>query len=79
MKFEIVSRLENVSTIAAGTSVRMRTALRKAHGAGRWRKMKGIAAVRLANGQVRRVELHWYEAHGVGKRDFKIKTYLDES
>ena len=52
--------------------------LRKVHGRGRWRKRKGNATVRLANGKLRRVELHWYEAHGIGKRDFKIKAYLDK-
>lgn len=78
MKFEIISRIEGTSVIAGGTGVRVRAALRKAYGAGRWRKMKGIASVRLANGQVRRVELHWYEAHGIGRRDTKIKRYVDE-
>jgi hypothetical protein len=43
---------------------------------GRWRKLKGVATVRLPGGALRRVELHWYEAHGIGKRDFKIKRYL---
>lgn len=78
MRFEIIGRIEKISAIAAGTSVRVRAALRKAHGAGRWRKMKGIATVRLRNGQVRRVELHWYEAHGIGRRDIKIKRYVGE-
>jgi hypothetical protein len=48
------------------------------YGKGRWRKLKGIATVRLANGNLRRVELHWHEAHGIGRRDLKIKTYVDE-
>jgi hypothetical protein len=47
------------------------------HGAGRWRKLKGVASVRLPSGRVRLAEIHWYEAHGIGKRDFKIKRYLD--
>jgi hypothetical protein len=51
----------------------------KAYGRGSWRKLKGIATVLLANGSRRIVELHWYEAHGIGKRDLKIKRYLDES
>jgi hypothetical protein len=54
------------------------TYLRKAYGRGRWRKLKGKATVRLLNGAVREVELHWYEVHGIGKRDLKIKYYLDE-
>jgi hypothetical protein len=51
--------------------------LNKVHGDGRWRKLKGRASVRLPSGRVRFAELHWYEAHGIGKRDFKIKRYLD--
>ena len=78
MKFEIVGPIDRVSTIAAGPSVKVRAFLRKAYGPGRWRKMKGIATVRLAHGEVRRVELHWYEAHSIGRRDMKIKGYADE-
>ena len=78
MTFEIVGDIEQAETIAAGRGVKIRSQLRKVHGRGRWRKRKGIATVRLANGRLRRVELHWYEAHGVGKRDFKIKHYLDQ-
>ena len=79
MKFAIVGEIEQPETIASGRRVKIRSYLRKIYGPGRWRKRKGVATVRLANGKLRRVELHWYEAHGVGKRDFKIKTYLDES
>ena len=78
MRFEIVGPIEQVETIATGSGVRIQAFLRKVHGRGRWRKRKGIANVRLPNGKQRRVELHWYEAHGVGKRDFKIKRYLDK-
>ena len=77
MSFEIVGEIEQVETIATGTGVKIRPFLRKVHGRGRWRKRKGVATVRLANDKLRRVELHWYEAHGIGKRDFKIKAYLD--
>lgn len=77
MKFEIVSEVEQIETIAAGPGVRIRALLQKLYGRGRWRKRKGVATVRLQNGAIRRVELHWYEAHGIGRRDFKIKTYLD--
>lgn len=76
--FEIIGTIEQVQTIAAGPGVRIRALLRRAYGGGRWRKLKGIATVRLANGQLRRVELHWYEAHGIGRRDMKIKNYLDQ-
>ena len=78
MKFEIVGEIEQAETIASRRGVKIRSLLRKIHGRGRWRKRKGVATVRLANGKLRRVELHWYEAHGVGKRDFKIKQYLDQ-
>lgn len=78
MKFQVIGEIGAIETIAAGPSVRVRSALRKLYGKGRWRKLKGIATVRLANGNLRRVELHWYEAHGIGRRDLKIKTYVDE-
>ena len=78
MKFEVVGSIQHVGTIAAGPGVKVRSFLRKTYGRGRWRKMKGIATVRLANGNLRRVELHWYEAHGIGKWDLKIKNYLDK-
>lgn len=77
MTFDLVGGIEQVETIAAGPSVKVRSFLRKT-GRGRWRKLKGIATVRLRNGNLRRVELHWYEAHGIGKRDLKIKDYLDK-
>ena len=77
MYFEIIGEITNVERIAAGSSIREIARLRKQFGAGRWRKLKGVATVRLANGRIRRVELHWYEAHGVGKRKMKIKGYLD--
>jgi hypothetical protein len=78
MKFELVGSIANVEVIAAGPGVRVRSYLRKAYGPARWRKMKGTATVRLPNGALRAVELHWYEAHGSGRRDLKIKRYLDE-
>lgn len=78
MKFEIVGSIDKIKIIAAGPGIRVRSLLRKAYGQGRWRKLKGIATVRLQNGGLRRVELHWYEAHGIGKRDIKIKQFLDQ-
>jgi len=77
VKFDVVGTITQVEMIAAGGGVKVRNILRKTYGRGRWRKMKGIATVRLPNGNLRRVELHWYEAHGIGKRDLKIKDYLD--
>ena len=77
MTFEIIGDIDNAETIASGRGVKIREHLQKIYGKGRWRKLKGVATVRLPNGKRRRVELHWYEAHGIGRRDFKIKTYLD--
>jgi len=75
--FEIVGEITEVETIAAGPGVRVQPYLRKAYGRGRWRKLKGTALIRIAAGNVRTVELHWYEAHGIGKKEIKIKRYLD--
>ena len=75
--FEIISEIVGVEIIAVGNSIRDLRRLVDSHGPGRWRKLKGVATVRLATGRVRRVELHWYEAHGIGKKDFKIKRYLE--
>lgn len=77
VKFEIISEVEGVEIIAVGGSIRDLRRLNKVHGDERWRKLKGRASVRLPSGRVRLAELHWYEAHGIGKRDFKIKRYLD--
>ncbi|MEA3340013.1 MAG: hypothetical protein U9R15_08610 [Chloroflexota bacterium] len=77
MKFEVVGQIENVEIIAVGSRIRVVSHLRKTYGPGRWRKLKGTAYVRLPNGNVRWVELHWYEAHGIGRKDMKIKWYLD--
>ncbi len=78
MDFEIVSEISEVETIASGTHIRDRLRLRKVYGGTRWRKQKGVAQVRLANCRIRLAEVHWYEAHGVGKREFKLKLpFLD--
>ena len=77
MNFEIVSEITVVETIAAGTGIRDIKRLRKNYGKGRWRKLKGVARVRLDNGRIRLAEVHWYEAHGNGKREIKRKCYLD--
>ena len=71
MYFEIIGEITDVETIAVGRGIRDRARLRKQFGAGRWRKLKGSATVRLRSGRIRRVELHWYEAHGIGKRKLK--------
>jgi len=77
MYFEIIGEIEEIETIAIGGSIRDVMRLQKQFGRGRWRKLKGIAKVKLQSGQVRKAELHWYEAHGIGKRKMKIKRFLD--
>ena len=76
-EFEIIGEITVLETIAAGAGIRDIRRLRKNYGKGRWRKMKGIARVKLATGRVRLAELHWYEAHGIGKKEIKRKSYLD--
>ena len=77
MDFEVLDDLAHVETIAAGHGVRDLPRLRRLYGRGRWRKMKGVARIRLPEGTVRQAELHWYEAHGIGKKELKAKRYLD--
>lgn len=76
MDFQIIGPIRYIETIASGHGIRDLAQLKQEHGEGRWRKMKGIATI-IEDGRVRIAELHWYEAHGIGKRRFKIKTYLD--
>jgi hypothetical protein len=78
MDFEIIGELTEIVTIASGTGVRDRARLKRAYGPGRWRKRKGIASVRLPDRRIRLAEVHWYEAHGIGKKEFKLKLpFLD--
>jgi len=77
MNFKIISNITNIEIIAIGNEIREVARLRKLYGKSRWRKMKGIASIQLSNGQVRVAELHWYEAHGIGKKEIKRKKYLD--
>ena len=78
MSFEVVGEIWDVETIAVGSEIRDLRRLRRAYGPGRWRKKKGIATVRLRSGRLRVAELHWYEAHGLGKKEIKRKRYVDE-
>ena len=78
MNFEIVGEIINRKTIAVGNSIREVARLRKIYGAGRWRKLKGIAKVRLPDTTLCKAEVHWYEAHGIGKKEIKIKRILNE-
>ena len=77
MRFEIVGSITEIETIASGSGIRILPILRKRYGTGRWRKLKGIAQVQLFNGDVRLAEIHWFEAHGIGKRKMRIKRVLD--
>ena len=76
MHFEIIGNIEDIETIAAGGRIRDIMRIRRQFGRGRWRKLKGVAFVRIAGGATRRAEVHWYEAHGVGRKKMKIKRFL---
>jgi len=77
MNFDIIAEITNIETIAIGSGIRDLNRLRKIYGPGNWRKMKGIAYIRLSTGRVRLAELHWYEAQGIGKKEIKRKRYLE--
>jgi hypothetical protein len=77
VNFEIIGEITETETIAVGSSIRDIARLRRMYGKGRWRKLKGVATVRLRSGRIRLAELHWYEAHGIGRREMKRKRYLD--
>ena len=77
MDFEIVGEISDVETIAIGSRISDIARLRRVYGRGRWRKLNGVALVQLRNGRIRQAELHWYEAHGIGKKEIKRKRYLD--
>lgn len=76
MIFEILGTISEIETIAAGSGIRELARLRKTYGHGFWRKRKGLAQIRLPDGQIRLAELHWYEASGIGRREYKIKQLL---
>jgi hypothetical protein len=77
MNFEIVGEIAEIEIIAVGSKIRILPLLRKRYGKGRWRKLKGIATVRLLDGTIRMAEVHWFEAHGIGKKKMRIKRFLD--
>lgn len=78
MWFQIVGEIEEVEPIAIGRSVRESSRLRKSYGGKRWRKLKGVATVELPNGELLSAEVHWYEAHGIGRREMKVKRFLEQ-
>lgn len=75
--FEVLGAITDIEVIAVGPAIREVPRLRKQYGPGRWRKLKGVALICLPDGRVRRAELHWYEAHGIGRKEVKRKRYLD--
>jgi hypothetical protein len=80
MDFQIIGSIRDVETIAVGRRIRDLPRLRRAYGKARWRKMRGRATVKLRDGTVRQAEIHWYEAHGIGRRELKLKLpFLDEA
>jgi len=76
--FELVGEIENVETFATGRRIRELSRLNRIYGRGRWRKRKGTATIRLPDGTERVAELHWYEATGIGRKELKIKRYVDK-
>jgi hypothetical protein len=77
MDFELVGQITDIETIATGRGIRDLRRLRRLYGKGLWRKMKGVGRVRLQNGRTRLAELHWYEAHGIGRKELKRKRNID--
>jgi hypothetical protein len=75
-RFQILSEITDIETIAAGRGVHIRRYLNRVYGRGRWRKLKGIATVELADGTICEAEIHWFEAHSIGRKDFKIKRVI---
>jgi len=76
MRFDILGDISGIETFATGSGIREIARLRRIYGRGRWRKRKGVARVRLSDGSIHLVELHWYEAAGIGRKEFKIKHLL---
>ncbi len=77
MHFEVIGTISNIEPIAVNRSIRILALLQKRYGKGRWRKLKGVANVRLNDGRIHLAEVHWFEAHGIGKKKMRIKRYLD--
>ena len=77
MDFDVIGEITDIETIASGSAIREAKRLRKAYGEGRWRKRKGSAKIRLNDGTIWKAELHWYEAHTIGKKEIKLKRQLE--
>ena len=78
MDFELIGNITAIEPIAVGSGIRDRRRLQRVYGKGRWRKLRGIATVRLVDGTIHVAEIHWYEAHGIGRKEFKLKLPLLE-
>jgi hypothetical protein len=76
VSFEVLGAILQQETIAVGRGIREVGRLRRIYGPGRWRKRKGVARIKFDDGTIRTAELHWYEAHGIGRKEFKIKRFL---
>jgi hypothetical protein len=76
MYFELIGPIRQLETIAVTHTIRDRARLRRLYGRGRWRKRKGIATVRLADGFVCEAEVHWYEATGIGRKELRVKRLV---
>ena len=76
MKFRIIGSVKDEEVIASGKKIRELRRLNKIYGEGKWRKMKGNATIELDNGSKYMAEIHWYEAHGLGKKEYKIKRFI---
>jgi hypothetical protein len=76
MHFKILGKIENIEVISKGRGICYLKRIKKMYGKGNWRKLKGIATIKLRNGKIKVAELHWYEAHGIGKKEIKRKRYL---
>ncbi len=74
--FKLLGEIRNIETIASGQGVHIRRHLDRVYGKGKWRKLKGFATVELADGTIGEAEIHWFEAHGIGRKDFKIKRMM---
>jgi hypothetical protein len=77
MTFEIIDDIRNIETIAVGSSITDIVRLRRQYGHGRWRKLKGKTTVKFSNGDICQAEVHWYEAHGIGKKKMKVKYIIE--
>lgn len=78
MYFEILGDIQWIETIASGRGIRELRRLNRIYGKTTWRKKKGIAKIELTDGTIKLAELHWYEGHGKGRKEMKIKKYLEK-